>query len=289
MMKNYVLFFLLLIVTLPAMSQDMTDYYRMPERNNTSGRLLARYGGPTIRDRWYVAFDGFVRTDRAQLENSLGGLVESGLVTKAGWGAMIGWSYRERWAIEGGYARMPIHTQVTVGNSYRPTTFRYTNVGNAFMVRGKRLIASTSGRWLRSGFWLSAGMHLVPTNGQQEARLALVRYGNWGKMEVPDTLRSLTNESPQLTALAELGAEYNIRLSNAVDLGFSVRRLWGLGNAMTTDVRYVSSKGTMQQTALHGSGTGMSYGVSLRYTYALRRTRSTNVLEVKGNAPSRIR
>ena len=267
-----------------AYGQGVADYYQAPDRSGQHfNRLLSRYGGPNIRDRWYVSLDGFVRTDRARIDNSINGLIESDLVGKVGIGAVIGWAYRERWAVEAGYARMPIHTQVSIRNGNSPLIYRYTNGRDAFVLRGKRLILSTSKPWLRSGFWLSGGMWLVPNGGQSEGHFSLAGYRYRGRGESPDTLglSSQTRVGTRLTTMAELGAEYNVRLSNSVDLGFSVRKFWGLGNSITTDVNYTVNRTLMQQAQLQGTGTGMSYGVTLRYTYTSRRT-FPNALEVKG-------
>lgn len=289
MMKRYLVYVLLGLVVLPACGQGVTDYYRLPDRSQQYNRLLMRYGGPSIQSRWYVALDGFIRTDRAQLDNSFDDLIQSDRVGKAGWGAVLGWVYRERWAVEGGYARMPIHTQVSVSNASSPLVFRYSNARNAFVVRGKRLLLSTNKPWLRSGFWLSGGMWLVPNGGQQQGQFSLYGYRYSGRRETPDTLRltSQTQANTKLTAIAEVGAEYNVRLSNAIDLGVSVRKFWGLANALTTDVTYSVNRSSVQQAQLQGAGTGMSYGLTLRYTYSINRKQS-NVMEVQGKT-SRIR
>lgn len=283
MMKRYVLFVLLGLAVLPACGQGITDYYRAPDRGRDHNRLLMRYGGPAIQDRWYVALDGFIRTDRAQLDNSFNGLIESNRVTQAGWGAVIGWVYRERWALEAGYSRMPIHTQVSVVNTSSPLSFRYTNNQSAFVLRGKRLIVSTSKPWLRSGFWLSGGLWGVPNNGQREGNFLIsgYQYQNSRETRVPVQLAGHTYTNAQLSTLAEVGAEYNIRLSNAVDLGFSVRKFFGFSNSITTDVAYVVNQTATQQAQLQGDGTGMSYGTTLRYTFNIRR-KTSNVLEVQG-------
>lgn len=284
MIKYYFLCVLFGTALLPVCGQGVADYYRAPDRSLQYNRLLMRYGGPQVLDRWYVSLDGFVRTDRAKVDNSINGLIESDLVTKAGVGAVIGWMYHERWAVEGGYARMPIHTQVSVRNGGSPLSYRYTNGRDAFVLRGKALVFSTSGPWLRSGFWLSGGVWLVPNGGQSEGSFALKGYRYRGRGESPDTLRltSQTRTGVRMTTMAELGAEYNVRLSNNVDLGFSARKFWGLGSSIVTDVNYTVNGTLAQQARLRGTGTGMSFGVSLRYTYAIRRN-FPNALEVRGN------
>lgn len=287
MMKRYLLFVLLGLAVLPVCGQGVTDYYRAPDQGQQHSRLLARYGGPSIQNRWYVALEGFVRTDRAQLDNSFNGLIESDRVTRLGGSAVIGWMYREKWAIEAGYAQMPIHTQVSVVEAISPLTFRYTNARSAFVLRGKRLVLSTSKPWLRSGFWLSGGLWGIPNNGQREGSFVISgnRYLSMRETSVPVQLVGHTSVNGQPTTLAEVGAEYNVRLSSAVDLGFSVRKFFGLGNSITTDVSYVVKQGPVQQARLQGDGTGMSYGTTLRYTFSTRR-KMTSVLDVQGRKRS---
>jgi hypothetical protein len=283
MRKHYLFCVLFGIAFLPVRGQGVADYYRAPDRGTQYNKVLTRYGGPHIRDRWYASLDGFVRTDRAHMDNSFNGLIESNAVTKVGVGAIIGWTSRERWAVEAGYARMPIHTQVSVRNGVTPLVYRYTNGRDAFVLRGKRLVLSTSGPWLRSGFWLSGGMWLVPNGGQSEGRFSLLGYRYRGRGESPDTLRLLsqTRTGHRVTTMAELGAEYNVRLSDNIDLGLSVRKFWGLGSSIVTNVNYSVNRTIAQEAQLKGTGTGMSYGVSLRYTYSIRRT-FPNALDVRG-------
>lgn len=283
MMKRYLLCVLLGTAALSAHGQGLTDYYRLPDRARQYEQVVFRYGGPSVRDRLYVALDGFLTTNRAQIDNSFNGLIRSDRVTKAGWGAVIGWSYRERWAVEAGYARMPIQSQVSISNGAYPLEYRYQNIGDAFVLRGKRLLLSTSGPWMRSGFWLSGGMWVVPNSGQQEGRFELYGYRYRGRGETPDTLRlsSNTRAAGRPTAIAELGAEYNIRLSNSIDIGFSARKRWGLSDALTTDVLYTVNQYPGQQAQLVSKGSGMNYGVTIRYTLALRRNQP-DVLDIQG-------
>ncbi|GAB3957040.1 hypothetical protein GCM10028805_48640 [Spirosoma harenae] len=286
MRKIYLLYVLLGLAVLPACGQGVTDYYQLPENGQQYKRLLSRYGGPQVRDRWYVALDGFVRTDRAQLDNSFNGLIQSDLVGKAGWGVVVGWAYRERWMVEGGYARMPIHTQMTISNTTPALSIRYSNDQNSFVLRGKRLLLSTSKPWLRSGFWVSGGMWVIPNTSPQEGRVSVTGFRRQGRYETQEAfqLTSETNTNARTATLAELGAEYNVRLTNALDLGLSVRKIWGLSNSVTTDITYTASRMAPQQTQLLGAGSGMSYGLTLRYNFAVRRTLS-NVLDIQGKTP----
>lgn len=290
MMKRYLAILLVGLAGLPAFGQEMADYYQLPDQRQQYERLLKRYGGAYIQDRWYVALNGFVRTDRAKLDNSFNGLIESNRVTKLGWSALVGWSYRERWAVEAGYASSPIHTQVLVNSGSYPYTFQFSNQKQGFVLRGKHMILSTSGPWNRSGFWLTGGVWVIPNSGQDRGRFALAGYGYTDRRwEKPDTLRltgqSVTNTQP--TALIETGLEYNMRLSNRFDMGFSVRKFWGLGSSITTDLSYIVNGRETQQAQLRGIGSGMSMGVTLRYTLAMRQ-KLAQVLKVQGRGGSKL-
>lgn len=283
MMKHYVLYLLIGLVAVPACGQGVTDYYQLPQKSQQYKRLLYRYGGPQVRDRWYVSLDGFIKTDRAQLNTSHEGVIESNLVGKASWGVMLGWSHREKWAVEGGYAQMPIHTQVSVSNTTPPLSFRSTDNRSAFMLRAKRLILSTSKPWLRSGFWVSGGMWVLPANGQQTERFSVNSYRYQGQWEAhePFQLTTQTVTHAQTAALAELGVEYNVRLTNAFDLGISARKFWGLTNTVTTDVAYIANRTLPQLAQLQGAGSGMSYGLTLRYSFSILRNPG-KVLDMQG-------
>ena len=284
MMKRYILFIIFSFAILPAIGQGVMDYYQLPEKSQQYKRLVNRYGGPQIKDRWYVSVDGFVKTDRAQLDNSHDGLIESNLVGKAGWGVSLGWTFRERWAIEGSYARMPLHTQFAVAHTSPPLSMRTTDMRDAFMLRGKRLVLSTSKPWLRSGFWVSGGVWAMPGMSKLEnASAAGYRYQN--RWEAGDVfkLTTQTQTTGQVATLAELGVEYNVRLCSALDFGVSARKLWGFTNAVTTDVTYVGNRPAPQQAQLLGKGAGMNYGVTLRYSFSTRRT-PANVLNVQGKS-----
>lgn len=284
MMKRYLLFLLVTLAGWPAFAQKMADYYQLPSAQRQYDRLLTRYGGAYTRDRWYVSLSGFVRTDRAKLDNSFNGLLYSDRVTTLAGSALVGWSHREQWAVEAGYANMPIHTEVIVNSASYPYAFRFTNNRQGFVLRGKRMILSTSGPWRRSGFWLTGGLWLMPNNGQDKGQFALAGYGNKDShWEKPDTIRltgrTALNTNP--TAMLETGVEYNLRLSNRFDMGFAVHKLWGLGNSLTTNVSYFLNGRDVQQAQLLGTGSGMSYGVTLRYNFVVRQTLA-HVLDVQG-------
>ncbi|GAB3993746.1 hypothetical protein GCM10028807_29780 [Spirosoma daeguense] len=289
MMKHYLLYILLGLAGLPAFGQGGSDYYRLPEQNPAYNRLLSRYGGPSIRNRWYVSLDSYLRTDNAQIDNSFDDLITSDVVGKVSLGATLGWVYRERWAVEAGYARTPIHTQVSVSNTATPLYFRNTDTRNTFVLRGKRLLISTSKPWLRSGFWLSGGMWVVPGKDHLDNRYTLAGYRYQGRWEAMESFKlvSQSRSNPETTTVAELGAEYNIRLNNALDLGIAVRKYWGLGEASTTNVTYLAGRMAPKETQLQGTGSGMSYGITLRYNFSIQRS-LTNVLDVQGKKP-RIR
>ncbi len=287
MMKRYFLFFCMTLSVLGVRGQGTVDYYRLPnhDRAQSYQRVLTRYGGASIIDRWYASLEGFVRTDRAQLDESFSGLIDSKRVTKFGAGAVIGWVYRERWAVEAGYARMPIHTQLSVNSSYVEQSYQSANDRQGFVLRGKRQILSTSGPWRRSGFWLSTGLWLVPNSGRQEGQFKVSGQTYRTRREWSDSfvLSGQTRINAQPTGLLEIGAEYGVRVTDNVDLGLSVRKYWGLGNSLTTDLTYSSlNRGISQSAQLNGKGTGMAYGLTLRYAYSIRR-HQPRVLDLRGN------
>lgn len=285
MSKLYIVLFLAGFAALPTMGQQVSDYYRLPDRNQVQyDRLLTRYGGAYIKDRWYVALTGFVRADKALLDNSIGGMVGARRVVRPGWGALLGWAYKEKWAVEAGYVQSPAHTSLSVDRGrIVPSLFQYANDQHSFVLRAKRMLFSTSGPWRRSGFWLTAGMWAVPGKGGNRGELSLAEYAYRSREKV-DTLRlsGETQLSNTPSVIAELGAEYNVRLSNRFDLGISARKLWGLGSSIDTDLTYSTTSQPTQYAQLRGVGSGMTYGLTLRYSLAINQPLS-KVLKTTGS------
>lgn len=289
-MKCYLLFLLMLSAALPASGQEQTDYYKLPDQQQHYKRVLTRYGGAYIRSRWYVSLDGFVRTDRAKLDNSFNGLIASDRVTKAGWSGLIGWAYRERWAVEAGYTNSPTHTEVLINSGMYPYTFRFANDKRGLVLRGKHMILSTSGPWRRSGFWLTGGLWLMPNTSRDGGRFALSGYGYHDRhAEKGDTIRLIgqTTVNAAPTAMIETGLEYTVRLTDRFDMGFSARKLWGLSSAVSTTVSYSVNSRETQQAQFDGMGNGMTFGLTMRYTYAIKRT-VAKVLDIQGKRPAGI-
>jgi hypothetical protein len=285
MSKLYIVLLFTVLAASTATGQQVSDYYRLPDHNKVQyDRLLTRYGGAYINDRWYVALTGFVRADKASLDNTIGGMVGARRVVRPGWGALLGWAYKEKWAVEAGYVQSPAHTSLSVDRGrIVPSLFQYANDQHSFVLRGKRMLLSTSGSWRRSGFWLTAGAWLVPGKGGNRGELSLPEYAYRSREKV-DTLRlsGETQLSNAPSVIAELGAEYNVRLSNRFDLGISARKLWGLGSSIDTDLSYTTTSQPTQYAQLRGVGSGMTYGVTLRYSLAINQSLS-NVLKTSGS------
>lgn len=284
-MKTIYTFLVCCLIGGTALAQGSADYYAPRESSKRDyDRLLVRYGS-YLAGRWYIGAEGFVRTDNSRLSNSFGGLVSGKPVTRPGWSALIGWTYRNAWAVEAGYARSPIHNELAVN----PYIFRFENEKNGFVLRAKRQLFSTSPQERRSGVWVSAGMWLIPNEGANKSRLTLKGYGRRSYQQETDTLiiTTQTATSNRITGLAEIGLEYAVRLSSRVDLGIYARKYWGIGSSITTDLNY-SVNGQMPQSAtLQGRGSGANLGIALRYTYSRKHlVAQNNVYDLRGKRPT---
>ena len=268
-----------------ALAQGTSDYYQVRKQPQWKyDQLMIRYGS-YLAERWYVSLDGFSRVDNSRLNTNFSGLISNDAVSKMGWSAMIGWTNRDAWAIEGGFSRSPIHTRLTT-NSRPAITLQFTNEKNALFLRAKRQILSTSPRGHRSGFWLSAGLWLIPNMGLGKNGFLMEGRSYQHFQAHPDTLllsgQTATNRNA--TGMAELGLEYAIRLSSRLDLGLFVRKNWGLGSSITTDLQYSVNNGQPQLAQIRGTGSGASVGMTLRYTYSRRHEiAKTNIFDLRGN------
>ncbi len=285
-MKAIYVFLLCCLAGAAARAQGNPDYYQPGKGHNRAyDRLLVRYSS-YLAERWYIGTEGFVRTDHGQLTNDFGGLVSGNKVTRVGWSALIGWTYRDAWAMEAGYARSPIHNELQVANWPAPLVFRFTNEKSGFVIRTKRQLFSTSPQQRRSGLWLTAGLWLIPNTGEHKSQFSLEGYRGYRMRYDTLLITSQTTTNVRATGLAELGLEYAVRLSSQVDLGLFGRKYWGLGSSISTDLSYSVNGQTPQTATLQGTGNGMSFGVSLRYTYSRKHVvAKTNIYDLRGKRP----
>lgn len=289
-MNRYVSLLLFLAFILPAIAsaQSLYDYY-LPGKERRNLEKMSFRNGYTVTERWYLSGEGFLRTDNSRLDNSFGGLIGTRPVTRAGWSAIIGFTNQDRWGMEWGYARSPINSSLTL-NSQPAYTIRLENEKNGLLVRSRYMILSTSRKDRRSGFWLTAGAWLIPNSGSIKNRFTLDGLGYRGFRQAPDTLllisRTATNREP--SGLLELGLEYNVRLSGRWDMGMVVRRNWGVGNSLATDLTYRINNQPYQTASLRANGNGTTVGLAIRYTYSARYNIKTKSLyELQGKLPRR--
>ncbi len=265
---------LFVFVTVFAFGQGTDDYYRLPNHRQQYARLLNRYGAATIQQRWYVGLEGHWRTDRTTLDHTFNDLLSTGSVSQLGWGVSLGWVMHERWAIEGGYLRAPIHNFLQIGGGSNPFTLTLDNGKNAGVLRLKYRLFPTGASLRQSGLWLSGGAWLVPNTGERVARYRVIGYGYRDYRTRLDTIGITTDTqiSERPSILIETGAEYNTQLTGNLELSFYTRKTWGLSNSIRTDLVYTVNNVNPQPASLVGSGNGWTFGVALRYSYGLRRS-----------------
>lgn len=292
-MKHVSLFWLLFGLSASTLAQEIridTSYYTPPaqrrpvltadpdERVNrrSLNRSVDVYKSNTdvansLREirTWYITTEGGFRSDASTLTNSLDGLVRNVTQVKASGSVLLGYTYRNAWAAEAGYAYAPIHLNITITNGQAPLIFNYQNSGHGIPLRLKRRIGLGSQAANGTGFWLTAGAWLIPNGNQPMDNFRLIGYSSRNRGNRTDTVR-LTNNTVianHVTGLAELGIDYSVRLSSFVELGTYVRKYWGLGQALRSDLTYTVNNASAQQAIFTADGTGWSVGVALRYIY----------------------
>ncbi|GAB4037448.1 hypothetical protein GCM10028809_52600 [Spirosoma gilvum] len=216
---------------------------------------------------WSVTLEGGFRSDGSTLSNSFNRLVSNATQVKGVWSVLASYTYRNAWTIETGYAHAPIHLNITIANGSQPLTYTYQNSGTGIPLRIKRRIGSGKNAENGTGFWLTGGAWLIPNGTKQLDDFKLIGYIYSGRNRI-DTLRlDNTTTTNQITGLAEAGVEYNARLSSSIELGGYLRKYWGFGDALRSDLIYSVNKGSIQYAAATANGTGWSFGISLRYIY----------------------
>ncbi len=264
----------LIIVSVSAFGQTESDYYRLPSHHQQYARLLNRYGAATIRQRWYVGLEGHYRTDVTTIDHTFNDLLSTGSVGAWGWGASVGVVLHERWAVELGYLRAPVHNFLQVGSGSNPFTLTWDNGRNAGVLRAKYRLFPSKASLRQSGLWLSGGAWVVPNNGERVARYSVIGYGYRDYRTRLDTIRITTDTqiSQRPSVMIETGAEYNTQLANNLEISFYGRKTWGLSNSVRTDLVYTVNNLNPQPASLVGSGNGWTFGVALRYSYGVRRS-----------------
>jgi len=288
-MKTIYTLFLFVVCTHIAAAQSNEEYYNPdsafvkplfdpvePKVNNFKKRkteaLLAKYGKVNIRNRWYVGIDGFIGTDKNSISNTFQGLVDTRTAGKSGYSASLGWVNQEKWTFEFEYARVPIYNRLVI-SGYDPLEYKLSNDKNSMAMRVKRrmLFGKSNSSVRRSAFWISAGAGIVPNSGKQKEYLAFEGYASRGPNLAPDTLMmtSDTRTNTKMTAFADASAEYIIKVAKVIDISLYGRKRWGFGNSVTTDLAYYVNRRQTQSSVIKSDGTGLTFGISLRYVFSL--------------------
>jgi hypothetical protein len=274
-MKTFsTLLFVLACSGLAFCQEENSDYYRpvfpspVGSKKYTVESLLKKFGDVRIHNRWYSGINGFVRTDKNKITNNFDGLIGTSSPASYGWSAVVGWVKDENWGVEAEYARSPIHNNLVI-NGDNPLNYKLTNEKNSLIFRGKRRIMFGKTAIRRSAFWLSAGAGLIPNTGKQTNYMEFNGYMVRGRRQGIDTLfmSSDTRTNKHITALAEASAEYVVKVAKSVDLAFFVRKQWGFGNSVTTNLEYSVNQVKTATASITGDGSGWNFGMSLRYVF----------------------
>lgn len=225
-----------------------------------------------IRNRLYFGIDGLLRTDKASISSTFGGLIDTRTGAMSGYSVSLGWVNQEKWALELDYARSPIHNILIINGDY-PMEYKMENDKNNLALRVKRrlLFGRSNSSLRKSAFWVGAGVGVVPNSGKQKEYLQFEGYARQGRLPVLDTLflTSDTHTSSRITTFADVTAEYVLKVAKSIDLSFYARKQWGFGTSLTTDLAYFVNKVQTQQSTIKADGTGMTFGISLRYVFAI--------------------
>lgn len=217
---------------------------------------------------WHLSAEAGFRSDVSRLDNTLNRLVSNPTQTKAVWSLLVGYTYRNAWSLEAGYSHAPTHLTIAIANGSNPLVFTYQNTGIGIPFRIKRRIGAGNGAANGTGFWLTGGVWLMPNGTGQTEDFDLIGYTSRGRNRT-DTLR-LTNSTiipNRLTGLAELGVDYTTRLSSKLEMRFFLRKYWGLGQALQSEILYSVNNASQQKATLTADGSGWGFGLSLRYVY----------------------
>jgi hypothetical protein len=247
-----------------------------------------------VLNRWYLGADVFGRTDISSLDNNYRYLFisQNASTTDVSFGGTVGWIFREQLALEGGYAYSKIHNRAVL-NTTNKGGFKFANNGSAFFLRSKVLIEFEKTGLRRPGLWLGAGVWAVPNAGGEREPRAYIIYHQDGRGNSDTTyVSSKTTLSNQWTYGVEASAEYTFKVSEWSDASIFLRRHWGYGKAISTELTYADNKKVIDTGFIESDGTGWNFGIAIRFMTGIKRGgikgRTTNEAEF-GTLPTRLR
>ena len=78
-------------------------------------------------------------------------------------------------------------------------------------------------------------------------------------------ITSDTCTNAHITGVLEASAEYIVKISRTIDLGFFGKKQWGIGNSLTTKLAYYVNGQETQTAKITSDRSGWNFGISLRY------------------------
>lgn len=284
-MKHICFVFILTVLSFPVVKAQETpvpdEKYYTPETFETPTIQKVRIKKEAekqlqrvkILSRWYLGADLFGRSDITSLDNNYRYLFKS---SSAGtvdfsFSGQVGWIFREQLAVEGGYAHSKIHNTAVL-NTTNKGGFKFSNDGNAFFLRTKFLIEFEKMGLRRPGLWIGGGVWGVPNSGGSRDPKGYIIY-HYDNMGAADTtyVSSKTTIGDDWTYGLEASVEYAFKVNEWTDAAFYIRRHWGYGTAISTELTYADNKKVNDTGFLKSDGTGWNFGISIRFMTGIRR------------------
>lgn len=226
-----------------------------------------------VLNRWYLGVDLFGRTDMSTLENNyryfFTGL--NATTVDFSFGGAVGWIFREQLAVEGGYAHSKIHNRAVL-NTTNKGGFKFANSGNAFFLRTKFLIEFEKMGLRRPGLWIGVGGWAVPNSGgEREPRAYIIYHYDGAGNSDTSYVSSKTTIGNDWTYGLEASAEYAFKVNEWSDMAIFLRRHWGYGTSISTELTYADNKKVNETGHIKSDGTGWHFGIAFRFMTGIRR------------------
>lgn len=284
-MKHFsAVLFLLLLPWVTLKAQEIPDeengyYTPVPSTPPTLKKALTRKQLEKQREqmrvlsRWYIGVDLFGRSDISSLDNNYRYLFKTmnSSTIDFSFSGQVGWVFREQLALEAGYARSKIHNTAIL-NTTNKGGFRFANDGNAFFLRGKFMLEFEKMGRRRPGIWVGGGAWAVPNSGGEREPKAYIiyHYDNRGNSDTT-YVSSKTTLGNDWTYGLELLAEVSFKVNEWSDMAIFLRRHWGYGTALTTELTYADNKKVIDTGYIKSEGTGWNFGISYRFMTGIKR------------------
>jgi hypothetical protein len=275
-MKRFVLIMLFAGIASYTFGQENPDVYFDKSYRKNKQRTINLPNTEVTQERWYFGIDGAFKIASSTLESNPYRLIAiNSSNNDAIWSCQLGYSSNNKWAIELGYAPIPIGATFQIPGARSGVTLSPVITLQAIPIRFKKNILTLDKQTKTASIWVGGGF-LISTNSRNEKiqsyyqqYISNVKRGTDGVIISADYLDLNVNSFITNKSLVQL--EGSVELQGKIADGFYIdlffRGIFGQNGGIRTDFDYVLNSQTQDHTSFYTNGFQYSFGLGFRFDY----------------------